>query len=382
MEIHELMEKSQGGEQLSREELTHLLSLLPDSPMSYLVMAEANRVSKELTGNRAEVHAQLALNVGPCPSNCVFCAFAETNRVFKEETRLAAEEAVAYAQQFEKDGANAIFVMTTAHYPFGLFLEMSQEIRRNLEFATLLVANVGDQSLANAHKIKAAGYSGVYHALRLREGLDTSLSPEKRKESIRNFQEAGLKVGTCVEPVGPEHTNEELADMILLTASFDPAYSGAARRIPIPGTEMAERGTITELRMAQIVAITRLGIPRTILGNCTHEPCTLGGLAGANLFWAEVGANPRDTREKTEEGRGETVEGCRTLFTECGWDIYQGPSRYYNGHSQRRIAWRTPGYCRQRGANPDAERSAENRTRCPRPSRHEILDRSPKHVPP
>ena len=83
--------------------------------------------------------------------------------------------------------------------------------------------------------------------------------------------------------------------------------------------------------MAQIVAITRLGMPRTVLGNCTHEPCTLGGIAGANLFWAEVGANPRDTKERTEEGRGETVETCRTIFHECGWDTYQGTSRITAG---------------------------------------------------
>ena len=42
----------------------------------------------------------------------------------------------------------------------------------------------------------------------------------------------------------------------------------------------ASRGMISELRMAQIVAVTRLGVPRTVMGNCTHEPCTLGGLAG------------------------------------------------------------------------------------------------------
>ena len=333
MGIQDLIGKSQNSEQLSRNELIYLLSMSPDSSETYLVMAEANRVSKELTGNRAEVHAQLALNLAPCPSNCVFCAFAQKNGVFSQETRLTAEEAVAYTQQFEKDGANAVFVMTTAQYPFDLFLEMSREIRKNLEPKTTLIANVGDQSLANAQKIVDAGYSGVYHALRLREGIDSGLSAVKRKESIQNFQEAGLKVGTCVEPVGPEHTDEELADMILYTASFNPSYSGAARRILIPGTELAKRGMISELRMAQIVAITRLGMPRTVLGNCTHEPCTLGGLAGANLFWAEAGANPRDTKEKTEEGRGETVEACRTVFHECGWDCYQGPSRYYNEHS-------------------------------------------------
>jgi len=330
MDIRYLIRKSQDGEQLSRHELINLLSMPPDSSGSYLVMAEANRISKDLTGNRAEIHAQLALNLAPCPGNCGFCAFALKNGIFSQETRLTAEESVAYAQQFEKDCANAIFIMTTAQYPFGLFLEISQEIRSSLKPETILIANVGDQSLANAHKMKEAGYSGVYHALRLREGVDSGLSPEKRKKSIQNFQEAGLKVGTCVEPVGPEHTSEELADMILYTASFNPSYSGAARRIPIPDTEIAKRGTISELRMAQIVAITRLGMPRTVLGNCTHEPCTLGGIGGANLFWAEVGANPRDTKEKTEEGRGETVEACRALFLECGWNIYEGPSRYYS----------------------------------------------------
>ncbi len=335
MNIHDLLRKTQNGEHLSRDELVHLLSMAPDCSDSYLVMAEANRISKELTDNKAEVHAQLAFNLAPCHCNCLFCSFAQKNNIFSKETRLTAEAAIAYARQFEKDGANAIYVMTTAQYPFELFLEISREIRRQLKPATVLIANVGDQSLANARKIMDAGYAGVYHALRLCEGIDTSLSPEIRKQSIQNFQEAGLKVGTCVEPVGPEHTPLELADMICFTASFNPSYSGAGRRIPIPGTEIFEQGTISEFRMAQIVAITRLGMPRTVLGNCTHEPCTLGGFAGANLFWAEVGANPRDTKEKTEEGRGETVKTCRKLFQECGWDIYEGPSRYYGQESGR-----------------------------------------------
>jgi biotin synthase len=333
MELHDLIKKSQDGEVLSKSNLVYLLGLPPDSAESYLVMAEANRISKELATGQAEVHAQLALNLAPCPSNCLFCSFAEVNGVFTEETRLEPEQAVAYAKQFESDGANAVFVMTTAHYPFGQFIEISQEIRRNLKPETTLIANVGDQSYDNARKLKDNGFAGVYHALRLREGIDTSLSPEKRKKSIQSFQDAGLEVGTCVEPVGPEHTDAELAEMIEYTASFNPAYSGAARRIAIPNTQMALRGMINELRMAQIVAVTRLGMPRTVMGNCTHEPCTLGAAAGANLFWAEVGANPRDIEEKTEEGRGETVESCRTLFRECGWDCWIGPSRYYNGHA-------------------------------------------------
>lgn len=328
MRFDDLIEKSRSGEALSKGELVQLLSYPPDSHESYRTMAEANRISKELTGAKAEVHAQFALNLSPCPCNCAFCSFAQTSGVFAEEVRISPAEAVAYAKQFEADGANAIYVMTTAQYPFERFIEISQEVRRKLKRETMLLANIGDQSLRNARRLKDAGYAGVYHALRLREGTDTTISPDQRKKSIRNFQEVGLKVGTCVEPLGPEHTNEEIAEMILFTGSFRPSYSGAARRISIPGTAMAQQGMISELRMAQIVAVTRLGVPREVTGNCTHEPCTLGAVAGANLFWAEVGANPRDTKAKTEEGRGETVRSCQVLFKESGWDVWEGPSRY------------------------------------------------------
>jgi len=119
--------------------------------------------------------------------------------------------------------------------------------------------------------------------------------------------------------------------MTEFTASFNPSYSGSARRIPIPGTAMAKRGMINEIRMAQIVAITRLGMPRSVMGHCTHEPCTLGAISGANLFWAEVGANPRDIEERTEEGRGETVGSCQSIFRESNWGLWSGESRYYNG---------------------------------------------------
>ena len=81
--------------------------------------------------------------------------------------------------------------------------------------------------------------------------------------------------------------------------------------------------------MAQIVAVTRVAMPRATLGNCTHEPCTLGALAGATLFWAEVGANPRDDQENTEENRGKDLDVCREFYREAGWDVFEGPSRHF-----------------------------------------------------
>lgn len=329
MNLDDIFKKLDDREVLSQKELVYLLALPPSSVEAFRVLAEANRLSKEVSGGRAEIHAQFAVNFSTCPCECLFCSFAKINSVFPESTDLSPDQAMAYARRFEEDGANAVFMMSTANYPFELYLDIAREVRKNLKPDTILIANVGDQTLKNALQLKDAGFGGVYHALRLREGTDTGLSAEKRKQSILHFIEAGLAVGTCVEPVGPEHTNDELAEMIRYTASFDPAYSGAARRISIPGTEIAKRGMISELRMAQIVAVTRLGMPRSVTGNCTHEPCTLGAIGGANLFWAEVGANPRDTEAKTEESRGETVASCQAIFLESDWGVLDGPSRFY-----------------------------------------------------
>jgi biotin synthase len=328
--VDDIIKQSGDAEPFSREQLEWMLERPADSPEAYRIMAEAKRISGELTGDRAEVHAQLAVNLAPCPKNCRFCSFAVMNSVFQETTQLTAEETVEGALLLERSGANAVYLMTTAHYDFGSFLEIAQEVKRNLNPRTTFIANIGDKTPMEAHRLKRAGFDGVYHALRLREGNDTDIDPQQRIDSMRAFKEAELALGTCVEPVGPEHTNAEIAELILLTGSLNPAYSGAARRISIPGTEMAlQYGMISELRQAHIAAVTRLGMPRTVKGNCTHEPCVIGAAAGANLFWAEFGANPRDTKEKTEEGRGFSVERCRDLFAEAGCGLLEGTSVFF-----------------------------------------------------
>lgn len=329
MRIDDLIDKSLHDERLSHVEAVSLLSLAPTSPDAYRLFAAARHLSAQLCHNRAEVHAQFAVNLAPCPKNCMFCSFAAKNGVFKRSSQISPEAAIAAAKEFEANGANAIYLMATASLDLAEFCDYGRETRKNLNPHTVLIANVGDQDAAGATMLKDAGFDGVYHALRLREGSDSEISPDERLASIRAFKEAGLIVGTCVEPVGPEHTNEELADLILLTAALEPAFSGAARRIAIPGTALAQRGMISELRMAQIVAVTRLAVPHATRGNCTHEPCGIGALAGANLFWAETGANPRDVREKTEEGRGHTVQECRGIFGEADWQPLDGPSSLF-----------------------------------------------------
>jgi biotin synthase len=82
--------------------------------------------------------------------------------------------------------------------------------------------------------------------------------------------------------------------------------------------------------MAHVLAVVRLALGYETPGNCAHEPNVIGAFAGANLLWAESGANPKDTEEKTEGKRGMTVRDCRELFREAEWQVLQGPSKIYS----------------------------------------------------
>jgi biotin synthase len=329
MRTEEIIQRSLDGLELSKEEITSLFDVDPFSKESFIMQAAALEKSKKASNGLAEVHAQFGLNVGPCTLNCLFCGFAKCNGVFTENSELPVEEAVVRTKRFEEDGVNAIFIMGTGHYPFGKFIEVSREIRKALKDETILFANVGDMNLKQAKQLKEAGHSGIYHVVRMGEGTDTPIAPSRRLETIAHAKEAGLMIGTCVEPIGPEHTVEELVEKTIMTREIGAVFSGAMRRVPIPGTELAKYGMVSEARMAHILAAVRLALGYEIAGHCTHEPGVIAAAAGgANLVWAETGSNPRDTEKDTEGRRGRTVNDCRNILKEAEWDVLEGTSKF------------------------------------------------------
>lgn len=328
--VERVLEEAAEGRPVSDPaQIAALFELPAFSRASALLREGARRLSEQVCGGRAEVHAQTAMNVGPCPRNCKFCAFAACNGLFEQEREFELDYVIERCRQFERDGANAVYLMATGTYPMGRFLERSAVVREALRPETVMIANVGDFDADTGAELRQAGFSGVYHAVRMGEGEATTIPVERRLSTFRAAHEAGLQVGTCVEPVGPDHSTPELVEKLLITRDAEPAYSGAARRIPLPGTELGEIGTVSEARMAHILAVVRVALPLSVKGNCTHEPNALGAAAGANLFWAESGANPRDREERTEEGRGKTVGQCRAIMWEADWATLDGPSVFH-----------------------------------------------------
>jgi biotin synthase len=318
------------GELPTANDICTLLNVEPHSVDAGFVMGCADEINRKASKGKAEVHAQIGLNLSPCPNNCAFCAFAAKNRVFNEKNELSVEAVTEMATRAEAEGANALFLMGTGDYPFEKFIEISKEIRAKLNSETVMIANIGDFGHAEGQQLKDAGYRGIYHAVRMGEGKDTSISPNTRLQTVNNAKETGLLVGTCVEPVGPEHSIEEIIEKIIIGRDMKPCYSGAMRRIMIPNSEMEKYGMISEYRVAYLVSVVRLSMGINLIGNCTHEPNLLGPTTGANLFWAEVGTNPRDTEVETSKGRGLDVITCQKIFEEADFEVLKGPSVIYS----------------------------------------------------
>ncbi|MBW1774997.1 MAG: radical SAM protein, partial [Deltaproteobacteria bacterium] len=207
---------------------------------------------------------------------------------------------------------------TTGTYSFERLLETGRMLKN--EISTPLVANTRDINHKEGERLLETGFVGAYHAVRLGEGRDTPFKLQTRIHTITVLKDVGLQWMNCIEPVGPEHDIEEITDLMFLARKHRATYSGVMRRINFPGSPMEHYGMIGELEMARMVAVSRLVMGDIPKAHCTHEPHSASLLAGANLFFPEVGASPRDEEADTGKGRGKGLEDCKRMLADMGWN--------------------------------------------------------------
>lgn len=326
LDVDDIFKKATEFVPLTREEGMRLIQIPLHSGDCYRMMEIANRMSREQFSNKGENHLHIGLNVEPCPLDCLFCSLTHKAGIFTEKIDFSDEQIIAWAKDAEKHGSDGINLMTTGTYPFSKLLEIGETLSK--EIAVPLIANTRDISHAEGEELLKAGFTGFYHAVRLGEGRDTPLNREKRIDTVKVLRDVGLLWMNCIEPVGPEHSNEEIIELMFLARDYGATYSGVMRRINFPGSPMTKFGMITELEMARLVAVSRLIMGNVPKAHCTHEPHSASLMAGANLFFPEVGSSPRDNQNDTRKGRGHGIEFCQSIHKEMNMDPYL-PSNCY-----------------------------------------------------
>jgi biotin synthase len=325
-QILDILDKAMAEQIISRDEALRLMKIDLMSPEMYLLCNAADQLSRKHFNNLSEVYAQIGLDFSPCPCNCEFCSFGADYGIAKSPVEYLVEDIVQSARNCEAQGANGIYLMTTARYRFEKFIQVASELRKALLPETPMVANISDFNEKQAFQLAEAGFCAIYHAIRLNEGVGTTIPVERRIQTIKAAEKAGLCLHFCVEPVGPEHSDEAQVDLMFLGRELGAVFSGAMRRVCVPGTPVAQQGEIRWWDLARTVAVCRLVMGNAVLGHCTHEPNLPALLSGANLLWAEVGANPRDDKPNTENYRGWNLQNCQKILQEAGYEIRKGPA--------------------------------------------------------
>ena len=325
----EILEKAEANETLSMDEISLLYTLPANSPEAFLLRCAANKRAMELADGKAEIHAQIGVDAGPCVKSCQFCSFARCNNP-EGELKLTPMRAILdYARAFQDAGANLILLMSSAAFPFEQLGEIGQRVREVIGPEMPMLINTRDLSLEEALSLRKAGYNGAYHAARMSEGEMTDIPLATRVETMENLREAGLPLSFCIEPVGEEHTAEDFVDRLHLHLRFAPLTGGVGRRIPVKGTKVENCRKFDQAEQAKLIALYRILDPRTTLVGSANA--TLAANSGANLCWAECGYNPRDFSGHTElDGVGRSVDYIARIYAETGWELRNSYSPGWN----------------------------------------------------
>ena len=303
---------------LSDDDIIQLLSIDCFGNDFYELISASNKLTRKSFNNRAYVFMQIGLNAEPCSGGCKFCSFGDNNFSVENRWHKTKNEIIEAVQSAVKEGVDDIFLMTTADYSFDEYISVVEAVKPLLKEDMRLVANIGDFSISDAQKLKNIGITGVYHVNRLREGVDTAIDPELRAKTLDIIRDADLELYYCIEPIGKEHSYEEILVEIRRAQHLCPDVMAVMRRVGVENTPMWDRESVTAIELTKIAAVTNL-IVRPKRAMNLHETEQMSLLAGINQLYAECGSNPRDNDCETEKNRGLSVCRAKELFRDSGY---------------------------------------------------------------
>lgn len=237
-------------------------------------------------------------------------------------------------ERFAVGGARGVFLMTMHRFGFEWFLNLCVTLRQQIPSELEILANVGDITLSQLKELSAVGVNGAYHTCRLREGDDSFMKPADCHANIERIIEAGLEWYNLCEPIGPEHTPEELAEQIWLGVDLPCKQHGSMQRFPVPGSPLYHYGQISLVRLGQIVAVIALATMQKeeVKSIAVNVSNLVGLFCGANAFSPEAGdpieekisdhwQNPKEgfTTALWRQSNEITTTDCRNMFKTAGF---------------------------------------------------------------
>lgn len=318
--MNNILDSIKNNEEITREQAKELLSIDCTTDAFYDLVKAVNRSNRKRFNGQGYVFAQIGIDARPCSGGCKFCSMAEEHYCVEASFIKSKEEVVKEAKLLASQPITDLFLMTTAEYDITDLISIVKAVKSVMPKHMKLVVNTHDFGIKEARELKNAGATGVYHIHRLREGEDTAIDSSTRIETLDAIKETNLDLYYCIEPIGPEHTYDEILDEIYRAKEYGCNVMAVMRRTPVKGTPLWEKGAITALETIKIAAVTSLIVKPERSMNI-HEIIPTSLMCGINQLYAEYGSNPRDNISRTEKGRGFTIQEASDLLIEYGWKV-------------------------------------------------------------
>lgn len=302
----------------TREDVIYLLQFDGYSVEAAYVEARAREIAMESAQGVATIHAQIGVDANSCPMNCQYCSFAQVNEgICTDDAELPLDTIVTYAKMFDERGVHLISLMSTAGLSPSRYLEIVSAVRDAISDDMPILANTGDMDIEYARKLKDAGATAAYHAVRMGEGTYTAIDPERRRRTIANIREANLALMTGVEPLWEGCDIEEVADRLCEIPGFDPYCTGACGLTSTKGTVLAHKG----------MQAPKTGLVRYV-GALSRLVCgydvRFGGVGGA--IWVDAGTDPRNRGYgSSAESIEHDIRRARRTLEKDGWNVPARP---------------------------------------------------------
>ncbi|MEA3210587.1 MAG: biotin synthase [Chthoniobacter sp.] len=287
------------------------LQALYEQPFFDLLQQARNAYLEHWNGGEVQLCTLLSIKTGGCSEDCGYCAQSSRYSTGVKAERLMSTGAVLEVAQRARENGSTRFCMGAAWKGVrdgdAKFEQVLETIREVSKLGMEVCVTLGQLSLPEAQKLKAAGVTAYNHNIdtspEFYPEIVTTHTFQDRLNTIKAVQEAGMDV-CCGGIIGLGETIEDRLKMLEVLTSFDPAPESVPINclMAMPGTPLEEQPPVDVFELVRLIAATRIALPRAKVRlsagrtRLSREGQALCFFAGANsIFYGDkllTAANP------------------------------------------------------------------------------------------
>ncbi|MDJ0926338.1 MAG: biotin synthase BioB [Gammaproteobacteria bacterium] len=278
-------------------------------PFSDLLFTAQQCHRRYFDPTEVQISTLMSVKTGGCPEDCAYCPqSAHYDTGVDGEHMAPLEEVVAAARNAQANGATRFCMGAAWRSPKPKNLSRIREMISAVHALGMeTCATLGMLDREQAESLRAAGLDYYNHNVDTSESyypsIITTRTYRERLDTLQVVRDAGLQV-CCGGILGMGESPEDWAEM-LHTLATQPEHPGSVpinQLVRVPGTPLADAGSVDPLDFVRVIAVARILMPgshvRLSAGRAemSDEMQALCFLAGANsIFYGDkllTTANP------------------------------------------------------------------------------------------